>query len=160
MKFNDAVLGAVILLTGLGILIHAQSFPNAGSLSFGASLFPGIIGAGFMVLGVVLAIQGLRARITAGERWVVLGAWARSPKNIISMLLVPVMIAFYMLAADALGFFLTCFLILFIFMWWLGVRWLTALLIAVIATFLIDLVFARFLLVPLPIGLFQPIHWI
>lgn len=160
MKFNDAVLGVVILLCGLAIFLHAQSFPNAGSLHFGASLFPGIIGAGFMILGVVMVISGLRVRLASGERWVTLGAWARSPKNIVSMLFVPLTIVFYMWAADPLGFFLTCFLILFIFMWWLGVRWLTALVVGVVATFLIDLVFAEFLLVPLPIGLFQPLDWL
>lgn len=160
MKFNDAVLGVVIFLSGLAIFLHAQSFPNAGSLHFGASLFPGIIGAGFMTLGVIMVITGLRARVVSGEHWVMLGAWARSPRNIVSMLLVPVMIVFYMWGSDFLGFFLTCFLILFIFMWWLGVRWPMAALISVISTFVIDLVFAEFLLVPLPIGLLQPLNWI
>lgn len=160
MKFNDSVIGLVAMLFGVAVFLRASTFPNAGGLDYGASLFPSIIGIGFVISGLVMVWKGVRARRVSGQRWVQFGEWARSPRNIVSMLLVPVSIAFYMAFAANLGFFITSLLILVAFMLWLRVHWISALLIAVVATLFIDVVFAKFLLVPLPYGLFQPITWL
>ena len=62
---------------------------------------------------------------------------------------------FYVLAADTLGFHLTAFLILIVWMRVLGASWRVTLPVALIATLVIHLSFYKLLRIPLPWGIFE-----
>lgn len=157
MKLNDAVIGLVLVLFGVAVAWRARGFPTLPHQHYGAALFPMIIGSGLALCGVLLIVNGVRARAT--RTWLKMGPWARSPRHVISFLLMPLGLVAYILWSDQLGFFISGTLLLGAWLVWLRGRWLTSLIIALVTTLVIDVAFAHFLLVPLPWGLFQPLAW-
>ncbi len=157
MKLNDAVIGLVLVLFGAAVAWRARGFPTLPHQHYGAALFPMIIGSGLALCGLLLIASGLRSR--AGSAWVRMGPWVRSPRHVISFLLMPLGLVAYILVSDQLGFFLTGTGLLALWLLWLRGRWLSSLLIALVTTLVIDIAFAHFLLVPLPWGVFQPLAW-
>lgn len=74
------------------------------------------------------------------------------------MLLVPGLLMAYVLLSDTIGFIPLSILILSVLLYRLGSALLPSLLIALTVTILLQLLFARVLLVPLPSGLL--LHWL
>ena len=62
MKFNDALFGALLLVLGLAVLVHVQSFPKIPGQNVGPALFPGLAAAGLVVCALMLIVSGLSAR--------------------------------------------------------------------------------------------------
>jgi putative tricarboxylic transport membrane protein len=153
MKINDAIFGAVLLLLGIVILVHVQSFPTIPGQQYGPGLFPGTAAAGLVVCGVLLVISGLRER--AGARWIEFAPWTRSRAHVVAFGAIVLGVVAYILWADALGFLVIAPLLLFAWFLALGVAPVRATIAALVATAVIWYAFYKLLRVPLPWGLLQ-----
>jgi putative tricarboxylic transport membrane protein len=156
VRLNDAVIGVVLVLSALAMIWHTRSFPAMPGQDYGPALFPTLIGIGFIVSGAILIVSGLRRRREAplfGG-----GEWLRSAPHVINFLAVVGGLLLYILASDWLGFILTSLLLLFC---WLvlfrGGKPISSLAIALAVTLVVDYAFSQLLLVPLPLGVLQPL---
>lgn len=136
---------------GAVILWHVQGFPPMPGQKYGPALFPGLIAAGFLACGAILAVQGARA----GTPWLALGGWTRRARPLAAFVSVIVGLAMYVLAVDRLGFHITGFALLAGWMLVLGVRMRTVLAVSVIAPIVIHLAFYKLLRIPLPWGVLE-----
>ncbi|MFA6967715.1 tripartite tricarboxylate transporter TctB family protein [Bosea sp. (in: a-proteobacteria)] len=154
MRFNDAVLGtAFLLLAGVMIAI-TFSFPAFPGQNYGPNLFPRIIGGG--IVGCCLLLM-LREWRSGGRPWLVLDDWTRRPTRLASFALMLASMLFYLVASEPLGFIPTAFLIQLGLFLWLGVRPLTALIVAVVMTVLVQYFFGSLMRVPLPRGILDSV---
>lgn len=149
MRFNDAVLGLVILLGGLAIVLQASTFPATHGQAYGPGFFPTIIGTTLILSGLVLIVSGWRARAVIG--WVDV-AGHRFDRLVDAGLVLLAILAF-ILFVDRLGFVLTAGLGMYgLLVRFRGGHWLSSLVIAVILVLVVDWAFRTMLLVPLPQG--------
>lgn len=156
MRFNDAVTGAVLVLFALAMIAYTRTFPAMPGQDYGPALFPVLIGAGLAACGLALIAQGWARR--QSEPWFAGAAWLRSPRHVTQFVAVPASLVLYILVVDSLGFVPTAFLLLLgLLMLFRGGRLLSSLAIAALVTGVVDYAFTQFLLVPLPLGLLQPI---
>ena len=156
MRLNDAVVGLVLVIFALAEITYSTTFPSLHGQEYGPSLFPILIGCGLLLCGLILIARGIRSRrMLTGEdaAWVHLGDWAQSPASRINMLLVPGLLIAYIFLADIIGFIPLSISILCILLYRLGSSLRTAIICAVVTTILLQLLFARVLLVPLPAGI-------
>ncbi|MBZ5877320.1 tripartite tricarboxylate transporter TctB family protein [Chromohalobacter israelensis] len=149
---KDFMLGLAFMAAGAIVYVVAQGFPTMPSLQYGPSLFPSLIGGGFMIGGLILAIShgGALKGVTHGI------AWRPDPermRNLLLSLLPALAIVFYILASEWLGTMLCLAVIMFVMMLARRTSPILALGISIVAALVIDLVFSRYLLIPLPEGL-------
>ena len=161
MKLNDALWGALLVLLGGALLVHVQGFPRIPGQKIGPGLFPGILGVGLAVCGVLLAVRGVRLRSAggAGAAWIQLPEWARAPRQRLGFAMLVAVNVLYLMVVDRLGFVLTGTIYLAALMWVLRVRAALILPIALVLTVAIHYAFYKLLRVPLPWGVLQPIAW-
>jgi putative tricarboxylic transport membrane protein len=156
VRLNDAVIGIVLVLFALAMIWHTRTFPAMPGQDYGPALFPTLICIGFIVTGGILIAGGLARRRT--EPWFAGGAWLRSPHHVIDFLAVVGGLLLYMVVSGWLGFILTSLLLLF---GWLvlfrGGKPISSFAIALAVTLVVDYAFSQLLLVPLPLGLLQPL---
>ena len=156
MRLNDAVIGVVLVLFALAVIGYARTFPAMPGQNYGPALFPTLIGIGLALAGAILIVGGVARRRT--DPWVGGGDWLRSGPHLMSFLAVVGGLLLYILISDWLGFILTALPLLF---GWLllfrGGKPLSSLAIALGVTLVVDYAFSQLLLVPLPLGLLQPL---
>lgn len=156
MRVNDAVTGLVLIVFAVAMIGYAQTFPSMPGQDYGPALFPTLIGSGFILSGAILVASGIARR--RSEPWFVGGDWLRSPPHLARFASVIGGLVLYILLSDIVGFIPITFLLL---TGWLvvfrGGRWLSSAVIALGVTLLVNYAFTEFLLVPLPLGLLQPI---
>ena len=116
---------------------------------FGPAWFPGVIAIGLLVCGVLLMLQ------SKGRSWIAVPEWTRSARPVVGIVSVLGGLAFYVLAADWLGFHLTALLLLALWLRVLGASWRVTLVVAVVATLVIHLSFYKLLRIPLPWGILE-----
>jgi putative tricarboxylic transport membrane protein len=116
---------------------------------YGPAWFPGLIAAGLIVCGGWLAFSATQKKLF------VLPDWLGSRRAVAGVLSVFLGLLFYILAANALGFYLTGLLILLLWTRVLGAPWKTAVPVSVLATVAIHLSFYKLLRIPLPWGVFE-----
>lgn len=150
MKFNDAVFGALMLVLGLAVLVHVQSFPKIPGQNVGPALFPGLVAAALVVCAVMLILSGLRAR--PGTAWFEALPWARSPRHAWAFVAVIGSTIAYIVFAERVGFLIIAPLALFAMFIAFGVRPVTSVIVAIIGTLVIWYAFYKLLRVPLPWG--------
>lgn len=155
MKLNDAVLGAVLIVFAMVAGLEARTFPQIPGQNYGAALFPLIISIGLGVSGVLLVVSGLRQWRTVPL--VNLGSEGNKAGRFFNVALVIGCLVFYIVASDPLGFIPTAFVIVAALLLRLRGRPLSSLAIAAVTVFAIHVVFSRWLLVPLPWGILEPI---
>ncbi|MDH4190455.1 MAG: tripartite tricarboxylate transporter TctB family protein [Betaproteobacteria bacterium] len=151
MKISDALAGLALVLLSLLILWHVRDFPDMPGQQYGPALFPGLLAAGIGLCGLLLVARGLRA----ADAWIAPPAWMSRSRPLAAFASVIGGLAFYVLAADAIGFHLVAFALMFGWTWILGARWRLALVAAVVVPVVLHLVFYKFLRVPLPWGLLE-----
>ncbi len=154
MKVHDSLSGAGLAALGAVVLWHIQGFPAMPGQKFGPAWFPGLIAVGLVLCGSLLFLQGLRAP-ARGRPWVAVPGWIRRPRPLAGVASILAGLAFYVVAADSLGFHLTGVLLLTSWMRLLGASWRMAIVVAVIATVVIHLAFYKLLRIPLPWGVLQ-----
>jgi putative tricarboxylic transport membrane protein len=153
MKLNDAIFGVALLLLGIVVLVHVQSFPRIPGQQYGPALFPGVAAAGLVACGVMLIVGGIRSRGT--DPWFAASDWTRSPRHALAFLTIIGGTVAYILWADDLGFLLLAPLVLFAWLIALHVRPAPAALFAIVVTAVIWYAFYKLLRVPLPWGLLK-----
>ncbi len=151
MKINDVLTGAALLLFGLIVLWHVQSFPAIPGQKYGAALFPGLITAGLAVCGMLLIVRGVRA----GADWIVLEPWLQRWRPVASFLSIVAGLALYVALAEPLGFHLTGFLLLLAWTLTFGARPAVAVPVAILGPIVIHLAFYKLLRIPLPWGVLE-----
>lgn len=154
MRVNDALTGAALVLFALVMMWHTRTFPTFQGQDYGPDLFPRLIGTGMVLIGLILVVGGIR---TQGRGPLVTGAtWLRSPPHLLRVGAVVGGLLAYVLISDALGFIITAFVLLTV---WLIVfrdgKPVSSIVIAALVTLVVNYVFTTFLLVPLPLGIAQ-----
>ncbi|MGD9511165.1 MAG: tripartite tricarboxylate transporter TctB family protein [Geminicoccaceae bacterium] len=158
MRFNDAVFGAVLLLLGVAIAVMSRSFPGMPGQSVGPALFPDMIAVGLGLCGLGLLWSGLRRPEFAGAAQ--LGEWARSGGHILDVGLIIGGLVLVILLWDLVGFVpLATLYTGGLIARFRGGRVLSSFVGALLAVLIIDWVFRRMLLVPLPLGPLTGIVW-
>jgi len=156
MKIGDAILGALIALLGAVTLWHVQSFPLIPGQKFGASLFPGVVAAGLVVSGLLLAARGVR-QASRGGRLLVLDDWVRDPLTLLRFVSVPAGLLFYVLTSNFLGFHIAATLAMLGWLLLFGLRPVAAVAMAIGFPVVMHLAFYKLLRIPLPWGLLEGI---
>jgi putative tricarboxylic transport membrane protein len=149
MKLNDAILGALFLTLAALVFWQAQSMPRLSGQPFGAGTFPMVVAAMMAAGGLWLVVAGLRAR---GVPAVAFAPWLRRPGALLRVAAVPGFVIVYALFSRQIGFPLLVPPLLTAFLWITTGRPLLSVVVAVVATAAIWLLFARLLMVPLPLG--------
>lgn len=157
MKFNDAIVGALFILLAGWMIQQTFAFPAFPGQKYGPNLFPRIIAGGIVLCSLLLIVRGVRARAGGGERWLALDDWTRVPKHLASFgLLVGAMVA-YILVSEPLGFIITAIVLQLGLFLWFSVRPVTAVVLAIASTLVVQYFFVSLLRVPLPRGLLDSI---
>jgi len=154
MKINDAVFGAILVLLGVVILVHVQSFPKIPGQQVGPALFPGLVAAGLAACGGLLVVSGLRARHE--QPWFRVADWVASPRHAFAFVAIVGGVVAYILWADDLGFLLIAPTLLVTWFLALRVKPRVAVLAAVVVSIAIWYAFYKLLRVPLPWGVLKP----
>ncbi|MGV3573301.1 MAG: tripartite tricarboxylate transporter TctB family protein [Ramlibacter sp.] len=157
MKLNDAVFGLLLTALGAGIVFGVQGFPKIPGQPVGPALFPGLLACGLCVCGVLLMVNGWRARGT--QAWLAWDDWVRSPRHVAALAVLLGSILLYIFAAERIGFLPLAILILAALFTVLKVPPGRAVLIAVIAALVIHFAFYKLLRVPLPWGVLKNHGW-
>jgi putative tricarboxylic transport membrane protein len=152
VRLNDSLLGAILLGFAGWVWWLTTFFPAFPGQDYGPNLFPRILAAGIGLCAVLLVLRGLRARAPV----LTLAPWMRDPARLLSVLLMPGAVLFYILASDPLGFIPTAFLLLTTLFLWFRTRVFVALPVAAGVTVLVHWFFAGLMRVPLPRGLMDP----
>lgn len=156
MKFNDALLGIVFLALSVAVLVAIQGYPRIPGQSIGPGAFPGLIALLLGGCSIALIWRGWRER--SRQPLVAMGAWLGSPRHLANFLIATGALAFYVLAADQLGFLICGAVILLALFLALRVKPLLAVPLALGLPVLIHLIFYKLLRVPLPWGVL-PVLW-
>jgi putative tricarboxylic transport membrane protein len=156
MRVADWVFGLILLLGAGLILQQAAGFAEMPGQDYGPALLPTIIAAGFGICGLVLVVSGARARAPAFG----VDPQARAPGRLMDALITLGSVVFTMLAWDTLGFLLvsTIVLTLLCARYW-GGRIVASLIVGILGSIVIDWLFRKMLLVPLPLGPFAGWMW-
>ena len=149
MRVHVSLIGLIIFIGGICICITASSFPSQMDGSPGPALFPMVLSGLFSICGAVLFIKNFKT-ISASNLFV----RNLSLGGLINILIVIALIIFYGLAVETLGFLLCMEVVLLALMLMLKTTFVKALIVSICATIVIYLIFAKGLLVPLPVGLF------
>jgi putative tricarboxylic transport membrane protein len=156
VKFNDALLGGVFLALSIAVLVAIQGYPEIPGQSIGPGAFPGLIALLLGGCSIALMWRGWRER--RAQPLVAMGAWLGSPRHLLNFLVATGALAFYVLAADKLGFLVCGALILLSLFLALRVKPLLAVPLALALPIVIHLIFYKLLRVPLPWGVL-PVLW-
>jgi putative tricarboxylic transport membrane protein len=150
MKISDTLVGAGFAGAGALVFAGTLTYPPMEGGQPGPALFPRIIALLLIGFGARLAWGGARSR----DRTEAV-AWRRLHQNpaFVNALFVVAAVAGYVVLADHLGFLLTTAGLMFVLMWRLAVRPLTAVAVAVAFMVIVHVLFAKLLRVPLPTGL-------
>jgi len=149
MRFNDAIIGILLIVFAAAIYLYARTLPDIPGQDYGAAVFPMIVACGLGLCGAALTVSG--ARNWQGA--VAFAPWTAQPGPWIRVGAMLLAIFFYIFAGNLLGFMITSTVSLFALFMLLGSRWWAALFIAVVMSLLIERSFGDLLLVPLPRGL-------
>lgn len=152
MRLSDTILGALLLVFAAILLLYAATFPAIPGQEYGAAVFPVLIAIGFFGCGLILVARGLRV----GDPLVIWSAWVRNPQAICNVGIVVLMVVFYVVAADTIGFLLSMTIVLFITFRMLRLRWASSALLALVVSAVMQWGFGTFLYVPLPRGVLVP----
>lgn len=129
-----------------GALLTSDAFRDMGDEIVGPMAFPAILGGlGLIVFVTLLASGGLRKTASSDTF-----SWRGARR--VSVILAAILL--YLLVAESLGFVLTAFAIVAFLMWHLAVRWPVALMVSLVIVVVVYQIFAIYLRVPLPRGIF------
>lgn len=151
MRFNDAVLGAIFLTLAVTMIALTQGFHTPQGQKFGPGFFPTITASVMGLAAVGLIVKGLVNR--AGRPWLELDAWFSNPRLVLQGASVFGFLLAYLLLSEELGFLVVAPVLLWGLIWLLWGHPVPALIIAVLASFVIHQFFVQLLLVPLPWGI-------
>ena len=149
MRVSNTAIGLFLIIFAAVVLWHVQSFPSLDNGYPGPALFPSVLAVLFILCGVGLIIQGVRQR----EKVLKFDTGALTLSGLLNIIFVLATIVCYIFLAEYIGFLIFSVAVLVVLMKWLKVKTLSSIMMALSVTFVIYLLFAKVLLVPLPWGL-------
>jgi len=156
VRLNDLALGCIALLLGLGVLFEASRFPEMAGMDYGPDFFPKLIGAAFVLVGVGLIVQSVRAGSAGGSApLVAFDQWWADRASVIRAITVVVAVPAYALLVARLGFILTVGVIALVLLVVMRARWWQTVAIVILLPLLLHQGFAGLLRVPLPRGVIE-----
>ena len=163
MQLSDRITGAVIATLGSVAFFYGSKLPPVPGQQVGPSAFPMVVGAGLAICGALIILGVGRHFEEVAEADVVshsapemlepLPAWRSW-----LALLPPGLVFFYALASEPLGFLPTAAIMVLVASFAFGAKPKLAVPLALIAPFVVNLIFLKLLRVPLPGGLL-PFPW-
>lgn len=156
MRFSHTTLGAVFLLLGVLLAWYAWQLPDIPGQQYGAATFPLLIGVGFIACSVRLLYEGIRQ---GRQPWVSMSDQIKNPRALAGVAATTLLVVFYILFAQSLGFIPTAFIVTFSMFLILKVNTVKAALLAILAAFACDFIFRTMLLVSLPLGIVPRLPW-
>jgi putative tricarboxylic transport membrane protein len=149
MRFNDGLIGIVLILFGAAVLLYTRGFPTLEEGYPGPALFPNVLAVLFLIAGLVLLIQGARSKAAL----IKIDRKALGGRALLNILSVLPAVVVYIFLSEPLGLLILSFGLLFLLMTWFRATALWSMVMACSVTLGIYLLFSKFLLVPLPWGL-------
>ncbi len=156
MRLNDAITGAALVVFAVAEIAYARTFPSLHGQSYGPDLFPTLIGLGLIACGLLLIARGLLAYRTE-PIWIQTNTDNSDARVNISILLIALLL--YIVFSSVIGFIPMSIIIMTTLLYRLGSTIYISLAVAITATLIIQFIFAKVLLVPLPPGLLQGLVW-
>jgi putative tricarboxylic transport membrane protein len=163
LQLSDRITGSAIAALGAVAFFFGSKLPPVPGQQVGPSAFPMVVGACLVICGGLIIIGIGRhfeevaeadvAEHSAPEMLEPLPAW----RNWLA-LLPPALLAFYALASEPLGFLPTTAIMVLLCSLAFGAKPKLAVPLAIIAPFMINLIFLKLLRVPLPSGIL-PFPW-
>jgi len=145
-RTTNLMAAVLIIIFGMAVWFYAGTFPQLGNRQPGPALFPRIIAAFLTLAGLTLLIQGWREK--GGGEGKGGGSKPSSP-GLLRAGLIIALASLYPLLQDRLGFVPTVSVLSFMVASLLRARLWVAALTAIGGTIFINLIFTRFLGVPL-----------
>lgn len=156
VQVSDRVSGAVLVALGFAAIIGGWQQPAMPGQDIGPAVFPIVVGVGLALCGAAIAF-GIGRSFEEEEREIS-GAPPRSRFYGLRALLPPLVLLFYVLVVESLGFLPTAAIVILVTSLALGASARLAIPLALIAPFGVHLVFYKLLRVPLPAGIL-PAPW-
>ena len=163
MQLSDRITGALIATLGSAAFFYGSKLPPVPGQQVGPSAFPMVVGVGLAICGILIVLGVGRhfeevaeadvASHSAPEFLEPLPAWRSW-----LALLPPGLVFFYALASEPLGFLVTTAIMVLTASFAFGAKPKLAVPLALVAPFVINLIFLKLLRVPLPGGLL-PFPW-
>ena len=153
MQLSDRITGAVLVSLGAAAAWGGSRLPPVPGQDVGPAAFPMVIGFGLVACGVLIAL-GIGRGFEVPEEEGPAQTWFSS----LRVLVPPLLLFFYALTSEALGFLLTAAVMVFIAAIALGARPGPSAVLALAAPPLVHLAFYKLLSVPLPAGIL-PAPW-
>lgn len=145
---GEVATGAGFAALGTTMALVADGTPTIPGQAYGPGFFPILIGWAMAAVGVLIALRALRGKhAEAGD------PPDRLPSYPAALAWTVIGLVGIVLLFEPLGFVAAATIYLAVFMMLLKVRPLPAIALAAAASLAIDLLFVRFLLVPLPPGI-------
>ena len=149
---RDIVIGVIFAVLGVLIIWHAREFPTVGSLSYGASLFPSVTGAGMALAGLALVFSNIKSVLAQRQQ--------REPVQISTLITRGIrvgcpclLVMLYIYTSDHIGAMPMLAVVMFALLCLGKVPLKLSIPTSLIGASLIYYVFTEYLLVPLPEGL-------
>jgi putative tricarboxylic transport membrane protein len=159
MKLSDRVSGLSLAVLGAVAFAIGSRLPPVPGQQVGPNVFPMVIGAGLVLVGLLIALHIGRSFEEAAEAEVAAHTDADAEAARYAharrwhVLLPPGLLVFYFLASERLGFLITAFVILTTLAYAFRARRAFILPLGIGGALAIQLVFVKLLRVPLPPGL-------
>ena len=157
MRLHDALIALLVIVFAISVIAHASGFPPMRGQAFGPAVLPIAIAIALILASVALAAGALLAR--EKQPLIEIDDWVRSPRLLFDFFLTLAGVVFYIAFSERLGYLIAAPLALLAFLIATGVRWVVAVLVALIVPLIIHYIFYTVLKVPLPWGVLVDYAW-
>jgi len=151
VKAADWLLGLVLGAAGISVIWSARGMPDAVGQLYGGGFFPTLVGAGFVVIGVLMTARG----VLTGGPTVEFGGWVRNRAVLLRLFALLALVVANILFLDTLGFLASALLLVFMMLLALGVGLLRAAAVSLITVCAVWYVFGTVLRIALPYGILE-----
>lgn len=149
---RDIVIGVIFAILGVLIIWHAREFPTVGSLSYGASLFPSVTGAGMALAGLALVFGNIKSVLASRQQSVSVPVSVRVVQGV-RVVCPCLLVVLYIYTSDRIGAMSMLAVVMFVLLCLGKVSLRLSIPTSLLGAGLIYYVFTEYLLVPLPEGL-------
>ena len=149
---RDIVIGVIFAVLGVLIIWHAREFPTVGSLSYGASLFPSVTGAGMALAGLALVFGNIKSVLAQRQQREPVPAAVLITRGV-RVVCPCLLVVLYIYTSDSIGAMPMLAVVMFVLLCLGKVSLKLSIPTSLLGAGLIYYIFTEYLLVPLPEGL-------